>query len=88
MGDKIDKYCLDILELLHIATYQKPDEKIITLRKIILRLDSLKFFLSISWETKLLDTDKYITLSEHLHELGKIIGGWKKGLEAKTPTKM
>ena len=88
LGDKIDKYFLDILELLHVATYQKPDEKIITLRKTTLRLDSLKFFLSISWETKLLDTDKYITLSEHLHELGKIIGGWKKGLEVKTPTKM
>ena len=83
LGDKIDKLFLDILELLNIATYQKPDEKIITLRKTLLRLDSLKFFVMISWETKLLHTEKYIILSEHLHELGKIIGGWKKGLEAK-----
>lgn len=86
LGDKIDSYFLDILELLHIATYQIPKDKIITLRKTILRLDSLKFFLMIAWETKLLDTNKYAILSEHLHELGKIVGGWKKGLEAKTLT--
>ena len=86
LGDKIDRYFLEILELLHIATYQKPVDKIITLTKTIIRLDSLKFFLQLSWETKLLDTNKYVNLSELLHELGKIIGGWKKGLEAKTPT--
>ena len=83
LGDKIDKLFLDILELVNIAIYQRPEEKIITLRKTILRLDSLKFFIMISWETKLLHTEKYIILSEHLNELGKIIGGWKKGLEAK-----
>lgn len=86
LGDKIDRYFLDILELLHIATYQKPQDKITTLSKGILRLDSLKFFLMIAWETKLLDTNKYSILSEHLHELGKMVGGWKKGLEAKTLT--
>jgi len=85
LGDKIDRYFLEILELLHIATYQKPNDKIVTLIKIIIRLDSLKFFLQLSWETKLLDTNKYIILSEHLHELGRMIGGWKKGLETKTP---
>jgi len=83
LGDKIDKYFLDILELLNIATYQKTEDKIPTLRKAILRLDSLKFFLMISWEVRLFDTQKYTILSEHIHELGKMIGGWKKGLETK-----
>ena len=84
LGDKIDRYFLEILELLHIATYQKPGDKLMTLTKVVIRLDSLKFFLMISWETKLLDTTKYAIISEHLHELGRIIGGWKKGLEAKS----
>lgn len=84
LGDKIDRYFLDILELISIATYQKPEEKIMTLAKAILKLDSLKFFLQIAWETRLIDNNKYILLSEQLLELGKILGGWRKGLEAKT----
>lgn len=85
LGDKIDRLFLDILELLNLATYQKTEDKILTLAKTILRLDALKFFLMISWEVRLLDNQKYITLSEHVQELGKMVGGWKKGLETKTP---
>ncbi len=29
--------------------------------------------------------DKYATLSEQLDEIGKMFGGWRKGLEKKTP---
>ncbi len=83
LGDKIDRLFLDILELLNLATYQKVEDKLLTLTKTILKLDALKFFLMISWEVKLLDNQKYIILSEHLQELGRMIGGWKKGLETK-----
>jgi DNA-binding transcriptional regulator/RsmH inhibitor MraZ len=84
LGDRIDRLFLDILELLNLATYQKIEDKLQTLSKTILKLDALKFFLMISWEVKLLDNKKYIILSEHLQELGRMIGGWKKGLETKT----
>lgn len=45
------------------------------------KLDLLKFFLQISWEIKILDNKKYIVLSEQLNEIGKMIGGWSKGLQ-------
>lgn len=83
LGDKIDRLFLTLLDLINLASYQKPEDKIITLTKSILTLDSLKFFLQLSFETKLLDTEKYITLSEHLQELGRMLGGWRKGLETK-----
>lgn len=86
LGDKIDKLFLDILELLNLATYQKLEDKLLTLSKTILKLDALKFFLMISWEVKLLDNQKYIALSEQLQELGRMIGGWKKGLGTKVTT--
>ena len=57
------------------------------LGKIISRLDVLKFFIQIAWENKLVPKDKYITLSEKLHEIGRMLGGWKKGLQSKTPAK-
>jgi hypothetical protein len=42
-------------------------------------------FLQIAWEFKTIDNNKYITLSRHLDEIGKMIGGWIKGLQNKTP---
>ncbi len=83
LGDKIDRLFLTLLDLVNLAAYQKTEEKLVTLTKSILVLDSLIFFLQISFEVRLLDTQKYLKLSESLHEIGKMLGGWKKGLEAK-----
>lgn len=58
------------------------------LGKIISRLDILKFFSQLAWENKLIPNDKYIKLSERLEEIGRMLGGWRKGLlEKKTPAK-
>lgn len=38
----------------------------------------LKFFLRVAWEIKSLDNKKYIIISEHLEEIGKMLGGWQK----------
>ena len=42
--------------------------------------------MQISYEVKLLDNKKYIKISEDLQEIGRILGGWKRGLEIKTST--
>lgn len=83
----MDLLFLQTLELLFIASYQTKEEKPRTLEIAVKKLDLLKFFLRISWELKILDNQKFIILSEKLQEIGRILGGWKKGLETKTPTK-
>ncbi|NCA94382.1 MAG: four helix bundle protein [Sphingobacteriia bacterium] len=56
------------------------------LGKILTRLDILKFFSQLAWENKLIPNDKYIELSERLLEIGRMLGGWRKGLlEKKLP---
>ena len=87
LGFKIDSYFLETLEAIFIASYLRREQKIPYLQKAIVKLDLLKFFLQISWEIKALDNKKYIALSEPLHEIGRMLGGWKKGLESKTPAK-
>ncbi|MES2006519.1 MAG: four helix bundle protein [Patescibacteria group bacterium] len=87
LGEKIDTLFVQILELLFVASYQAKDAKLPTLMLAVKRLDTLKFFVRISWELQALDTKKYIALSEKLEEVGKMLGGWKKGLETKTPSK-
>ena len=87
LGQKICQLILEVIELSFIASYQPLDAKIITLSKTISRLDILKLFLQIAWENKLIPTEKYIEMSSKLQEIGRMLGGWKKGLLSKTPAK-
>ena len=85
LGTKLDSLFLDILELLFIAGYLSKEQKIPILEKSRNKLDLLKFFFQISWEIKILDDKKYIALSEKLNETGRMLGGWIRGLQNKTP---
>jgi hypothetical protein len=58
------------------ATFISRSEKEPWIRLAIRKLDTIKVFLMILWETKSLDTKKYIALSEKLDEVGKMLGGW------------
>lgn len=84
LGEKIDSRFIQILELLFIASYQGPAQKLPTLERALTGLDTLKFFLRIAWELHVLDDKKYAELSEGLDEAGKQVGGWIKGLKNKT----
>lgn len=83
LGDKIDARFVQVLELLQVATYQNPADKLHTLERALSGVDTLKFFLRIAWEVRVFDDKKYSTLSEGLGEVGKQIGGWRKGLQAR-----
>jgi hypothetical protein len=84
LGGKIEDYFLSLLENIFIAIYLSSDKKSAQLLLAILKLDSLKFFLQLAWENKCLTNAKYSDLSEQLDEIGRMLGGWKKGLENKT----
>ena len=53
----------------------------------IAKCDVLKFFLQIGWEQKIIDHKQYSNLILLLEEVGKMLGGWKRNLEEKTPTR-
>lgn len=76
-----------MLEYLFIASYQNRSEKLPTILAAVRKIDLLKFFLRIAWELHALDDKKYTLLSEKVDELGRMVGGWRKGLEAKTPAR-
>ena len=63
------------------CVYLSPDPKILLLGKVISKLDTLKFFAQLAWEGKLIPSEKYVELSEGLEEIGKMLGGWRKGLQ-------
>ena len=78
LGIKIDRLFIETTEYIFIASRMSKDQKLPYLQKASAKLDMLKFFLQISWEIKSLDNKKYIILSEHLDEIGKMLGGWQK----------
>lgn len=85
LGKKIDDYFLKLLETIFTSLYLPSEQKITKLAVAIGQLDGIKFFLQLAWENKCLSPQKYSALSEQLKEIGRMLGGWKKGLANKTP---
>lgn len=85
LGTKIDEYFLETIEALLIASYLSKHEKLPYLKKSGVKLDLLKFFLQIAWESNDLEKKRYILLSAPLNEIGKMLGGWIRGIQKETP---
>ncbi len=81
LGEKIDFAFLNTIEPLLIASYLNKQEKTPYLKKASVQLDLLKFFLQIAWELKAIDSKKYAAVSKQLNEIGKMLGGWLKGVD-------
>jgi len=65
------------------ASRLNREQKLAFVQKASAKLDLLKFFLRLAWEIKALDNKKYLTLSERLDEIGRMLGGWLKQLTTK-----
>ena len=65
-----------MIEAVASAGFLSKTEKQPWVKLATRKLDTLKVFLLILWETKSLDTKKYIALSFPLEEIGKMLGGW------------
>ncbi len=72
----IDKYFIQTIESILVASFLEKQEKQPFIRKAIISLDTLKFLLYILWEIKALDNKKFALLSEPLAVAGKQLGGW------------
>ena len=86
IGTKIDILFLDLLELLRRATYAPLPKKIETLEACLNKTDSLRFFTQIAWETHLIPNAQFTSLGDDIEAIGKMVGGWRKGLLNKTST--
>jgi len=87
LGGKIENSFLSLMENTFITAYLSGERKRIQLSVAITKLDNLKFFLQLAWENKCLANAPYTGLSSQLDEIGRMLGGWKKGLEMKTPAR-
>lgn len=64
--------------------YAPINKKILLLEETSDYIDSFRFFFQLLWETKLISSKEYASFGTEIEKLGKIVGGWKKGLINKT----
>ena len=85
IGARIDFLCLELLEITRKATYAQAPDKIRLLAEALVKTDALRFFLQLAWETALIPNKHYIQIAQAVEEVGRMLGGWRKGLLSKTP---
>ena len=80
LGREIEQTTLDLLKITIFAAHLPPLRKIVPIEHAIVLAEELKILIRLAYELKVLDLKKYIRLEEFLHEIGKMLGGWKKSL--------
>ncbi len=81
IGTRIENKFLDLLELSYITYFTEKERKKEKILGCILILDTLKYLIGITWETKLISNKQCAEITEKMDEVGKMFGGWKNSLE-------
>lgn len=84
LGNLIEESFLKLLDTLRKATYANINNKISLLEIATDKVDALRFFTQMTWETRIISNNNFAGLGEKIEEIGRMIGGWRKGLLAKT----
>jgi len=88
IGVRIDDVFCSFLELIFRASFAYDKfEKLSLVSQAISKSDLLRFFLQLAWEQKIIDHKIHGSLIILLDESGRMLGGWKKNLQEKTPTR-
>ena len=76
LGVKIDTLLCEVIQYTSSALFVKKEQKLQYIQKAIQLLDTAKVMLRVAHTIKAFETKQYIALSEKLHEIGKMLGGW------------
>lgn len=81
LAQRIDGILIECIEAIGAASFTPRQEKLPFVRLAIRKLDTVKILLLVLWESKSLDTKKYVVLSRPLDEIGRMLGGWHGQLQ-------
>ncbi len=76
---RIDNAALDVLERLVDARYSTGAERAAHLAEVDRRLARLRVLLRLSHDRRYLSGGGYEHLSRRLDEVGRMVGGWRRG---------
>lgn len=87
LGQKVDFLFTDLLDIIQKASFSPIDSKISFLDQALPIIDSIRFFIQLSWEMKLIPNKRFTIIGEEIETIGRMVGGWRKGLLKKTSAK-
>lgn len=80
LADRIQNQFSDLLELYIDAYYASSSKKKPLLQQANIQLEKLRHYLRLSYELRLISSNKYQEFATRLNEIGKMTGGWLKSL--------
>jgi hypothetical protein len=84
-GERVDRLTLDCLELAIEATYAARDKKMEPLRRLNLHLEKLRVFWRLICDRRWISQQQLFFVSQKLDEIGRMVGGWLKQVQQRTP---
>ncbi|MFH1246541.1 MAG: four helix bundle protein [Candidatus Liptonbacteria bacterium] len=81
LGARIENKFLDLLELSYATYFTEREKKPEKIAECILITDTLKFFISVAWEGRIISDKQCEDVAVKLEEIGKMLGGWRKSLD-------
>jgi len=85
LNSHIEKELLGIVSLLINASLESKIEKMITLKKARIQIETLKQLIRIEYEIKIISEKIYLRIQGDLQEISKMTNGWLKYAETQNP---
>lgn len=85
LGKRCEDYLLLFMECVVLAASLPKERKLKALEVANMKFDMLKIFIRLAHELKMIDNKKYLALGTEIQEIGKMLGGWIRSLNTKTP---
>ena len=80
---KLQNTCLNTLENLILTGYIEQKNRLEQLIKVGVQIDLLRFFVRLSFDTKIINQKTYLKLQSQIDEIGRMLGGWIKSMKNK-----
>jgi hypothetical protein len=80
LGENTSRLFIEAIEMTVYASFLPRGEKLPYVKIAVRKVDTVKIFLQMIWEMKIIDDKKYIAISEKLNDTGKMLGGWHNNL--------
>ena len=85
LWQKTESSCLELLELIFSAAASSKQTKQDLLQAASVKLNSLRVFIRLAKETRVIDSKKYLVLQTLLDEIGRMLGGWLRSVKPDPP---
>lgn len=81
LGQTAEKVILEMLEKILVAGYSPKYQKYQALQLVSQKNDLLKYLVRLAFDTRCLNSKKYLYLEKEILEIGKMLGGWLKSIK-------